>query len=513
MRTKKIRTKIILLSCLICIFSILAATMISHKVLSENIKKQTFGKLEEVSGKYAIEIESWFEIQTRLVNELYDEITYKEDLNKNDLIKYFSYKNKKNKDNIEYYIALPENAFIRDTGIWYPPTNYNTVDRQWYIDATKTQEIALSPPYVDVNHGKIIVTISKAIRKDGETIAVLGSDISIDHIVNIISETKTSFEGYGFLIDDEGNILAHPNKDFLYSNKKGLTNITQIVKEGNKKTNYIDENGIRSIIDYDGIEKYLLYTNLGVTDWDIVLATPVDVVMAPLNKVVNQSIILGIILTIISVILTFILANSISKPITIATKYIEEMATLNISKDIDQDYLNMNNEIGRMFESFQMIVESLRGFLIDLSNLSNRISTFSDELAISSHKSNNYTNEISENLSNIKEGNHGKFKRVTNIILYIDNFINQNNRFIKDNNIINEELLEGQFKVIIEEMQELSIEFNKIKNIEEFETHQISAINELIEEQVLLMEEISSASQCLAELGEELNIYIGKFDR
>jgi len=42
---------------------------------------------------------------------------------------------------------------------------------------------------------------------------------------------------------------------------------------------------------------------------------------------------------------------------------------------------------------------------------------------------------------------------------------------------------------------------------------QVKNTKSMIEKQKNIMEEISSASQCLAELGEELNMYIARFRR
>lgn len=507
---KSIRTKIILLSCLICICSILSATIISYQIVSDNIKQQTFGKLEEISKKHAIEIEGWFSIQARILNELYDEIIYHNNFDKDYLIKYFNFKNQKNSDIKEYYIAFPDNVFVRGFGIWIPDGDYNVIEREWYKKAVESEEIAISSPYVDSNHGEVIVTLSRAIRINNEIVGVLCSDIAIEHIVNIINESIPLEQGYGFLVDNNKYILAHPNKEFLYSKDKGLISVNQIYNDG-ITVKHIGEKEFNSIVDYDGDEKFILYTKLGFTGWDIGLAASVKQVMKPLNRIVEGSITLTIILTIISVILTFLIGNSISKPIKEATNYIEQMAQLDITQDTSEEYLKMKDEIGRMFNAFQMIVKSLRGFLSDLTIISDKISTFSDELAVLSNKSSIDADNIAENLANVAEMNDGQRKKMSRLIESMEDLNDKANKLIVNDSIIKDELLTNQLKSIVQEIEKLTKDFNQTQDIGMFEATQIKNIYSLIDKQTLTMEEISSASQCLAELGEELNVYIAKF--
>lgn len=505
---KSIKTKIILLSCLICIFSIFSATIISYKILSENIKEQTFQNFEHIAEKNAVEIKGWFSVQERLLDELYDEIIYRNDFNQENLIKYFNHKNHKNSDILEYYIAFPDNIFITGSGTWIPDKNYNTVEREWYKKAAQSDKIEISSPYIDANHGDVIVTLSKAIRKDDKVIGVLCSDIAIDHIVNIINDSKPLDYGYSFLIDNNGYVLAHPNKDFLYYKEKGLTSLDQIYND-DITVKQLEDGELKKIKDYDGGEKFIVYTDLKFSGWNIGLVAPVKEVMKPLNKIIVVSVLLSIILTFVSVILTFIFGNSISKPIKAAKNYIEQMSQLDITHDIDKNYLNTEDEIGKMFMSFQMIVDSLREFLKELNNISNKISTFSDELAALSSKSSIEVDNMSENSINMAESYDLKIKRLAKLITSIEDIQDRYHQFIKDASFSDEGF--NEFSLIIQEIQVLNQDLHQMQDLQIFESVQIKTTSSLIEKQTSIMEEISSASQCLAELGEELNIYISKF--
>lgn len=312
------------------------------------------------------------------------------------------------------------------------------------------------------------------------------------------------------MIDNNGNILAHPKKEYLYSKESGLVNIYDAYKVADINTGVANLKEIETVLDYDGIEKYFLYTNLEFMGWNVGFSVPVKEVLEPLKKIVNSSIVLAIILTFISVGLTFILGNSFSKPIKRATYYIEQMAELDIRQDIDERNLKRKDEIGRMFRSFQLIVESLREFLANLRIISDKISTFSGELASSSHKSSIDADNVAETSASIAEISDSQLKKITKIIDSIKGISYKINELI-DNGVIEDNQVLSQLKSIGIEIEDLIKESNNTKYIKIFEADQMKNVTSLTEKQTLLMEQISSASDCLAELGQELNEYIDNF--
>ena len=509
---KSVRTRIIFISCIICILSILSIATISYAILSENIKDQTYKRFEEITEKHAVGISSWFYVQERILDEIYDEIIYRNEFNNDYLIKYFNYKNFRNKDIIEYYIAYNDNMFVTGDGIWLPEGDYKVIEKEWYNIAVNSDKVEISNPYIDANHGKVIVTLSKAIKIEGEIVGVLCSDISIEHIINKINELNHLEYGYSFLVDNSGNVLAHPNEEFLYSKEKGLTNIAQAYSD----VIYLkqsDEGQLKKIIDYDGVKKFLAYKDLGFSGWSIGLTAPVKDVMRPLENNINKTILLAVILIFISIIFSFIFGNSISKPIIAATDYIERMSNLDITQDIEDNYLRIEDEIGRMFISFQMIVNSLREFLMGLSNMSDKISVFSDELAASSYNSNIDIDDLSQSLTNFAELHDGQIIKTNSLIVITNNIKDIVNNLKEKNKAIFDENGGMELGNILQEVEKIGNILKQINELQNVESIQLKNNSLLVNKQAIITEEIASASQCLSELGEELNTYIDKFKR
>ncbi|MBC5857646.1 cache domain-containing protein, partial [Campylobacter jejuni] len=83
--------------------------------------------------------------------------------------------------------------------------------RDWYQEALKTNDIFVTPAYLDINSKQYVITYSKALYKDGKLIGVLGIDILLEDLQNSLAATP----GNTFLFDKENKIFAATDKALL----------------------------------------------------------------------------------------------------------------------------------------------------------------------------------------------------------------------------------------------------------------------------------------------------------
>ncbi|EJJ7410269.1 methyl-accepting chemotaxis protein [Campylobacter coli] len=83
--------------------------------------------------------------------------------------------------------------------------------KDWYQEALKTNDIFVTPAYLDTILKQYVITYSKAIYKDGKIIGVLGVDIPLEDLQNSVANTP----GNTFLFDQKNKIFVATNKELL----------------------------------------------------------------------------------------------------------------------------------------------------------------------------------------------------------------------------------------------------------------------------------------------------------
>ncbi|EAK5277093.1 methyl-accepting chemotaxis protein [Campylobacter jejuni] len=89
--------------------------------------------------------------------------------------------------------------------------NYNATTREWYKGARNSNQIYITPAYIDAFTNEYCITYSKALYKDGKFIGVLGIDILLTSLQDQIARTP----GNTFVFDNKDKIFAATNEALL----------------------------------------------------------------------------------------------------------------------------------------------------------------------------------------------------------------------------------------------------------------------------------------------------------
>jgi methyl-accepting chemotaxis protein len=112
-----------------------------------------------------------------------------------------------------------------------PPADYDPTTRAWYRKPMQAGGAIITAPYVDAGRGDLVVTFAepapRAIGAAGVTgragadpgsaagavDAVLAADVSLAKVVAQVLALRPTPHSYAFLIDHDGRVIAHPQKD------------------------------------------------------------------------------------------------------------------------------------------------------------------------------------------------------------------------------------------------------------------------------------------------------------
>ena len=93
---------------------------------------------------------------------------------------------------------------------WVPPENYDPTRRDWYRAAIEANgELTIVPPYLDAQTGSIIISFCRMLSNGSDVLSV---DLMLDQIQEMISTLQIKGKGYGFIVDENGMIIAHQDE-------------------------------------------------------------------------------------------------------------------------------------------------------------------------------------------------------------------------------------------------------------------------------------------------------------
>lgn len=152
-------------------------------------------------------------------------------------------------------------AYIDGVG-WVPPEGYSATERDWYRIAIEAGgDAALVPPYVDAQTGAVIISISRMLPNSAN---VLSMDVTLNRIQDMMIELKVKGKGYGFIVDENGLIIAHTDYNkrgfYLNNDEAGEDFFNSIVADNSGYFDY----------EYEGV-KNTVFVNKVMDQWYVVI--------------------------------------------------------------------------------------------------------------------------------------------------------------------------------------------------------------------------------------------------
>lgn len=226
----------------------------------------------------------------------------------------------------------------------------------------------ISEPYIDTRTGEMIITISKAFKTLGGAQGVIGTDVSIDYLVELILNTNLGEGVYAFLLDNKGNIVTHPHKEFSPQVETGYKNIGEILNGELKGILEVDDLNLKDkrVTDYDGANRFFFFGDVIESNWKVGIGTPVSNVLGIIHRVLIYTFAVTIAVLLLSVIASIYISNSIAKPIIHTVRIATNIGNLKLKDTIDKKNLKKKDEIGQMYRSFQNIINKLKIFIKDM---------------------------------------------------------------------------------------------------------------------------------------------------
>lgn len=322
-------------------------------------------------------------------------------------------------------------------------------DRQYYYDIFKDDvDYVISDAFIGKFRDLKVFIIAVPIYKDGKKLAALVAPLKLEDISKSLENVKLTSGSFGWLIDKNGLLIAHPNPDFILklnvhdAEEKGFPGFNTIADNMNKNSygigEYHDSN--------QNVDKLLSYVTVPNTPgWRLGITTPVNELFDPLNQqITTLTSIIGLAI-LLSVMLSIAISSRIVKPIISLTNAVNHMSlgqldTIEITNSGDEldtlitSFNNMSLELEDLSKNFEFKVGQRT------KNLS-EMNIYLNELATRDHLTNLYNraflmdlleNYVSETDSNMSNNISDKAKSFGLLFIDLNNFKYYNDTFGHD---------------------------------------------------------------------------------
>ncbi len=185
----------------------------------------------------------------------------------------------------------------------------NILDRVYYKRAMAGESV-VSDPFKSRVDGSMVITFAVPIYNEGETAGVLYATYDADVISTITDQIQLNDSGYTFIINGQGNIIAHKNRQLVYDVENEIQNSSEIEEldmlAGLEKRMIAGESGTGEYI-YNGEKRFMGFCPIENTDWSIAVTAPKNEVFSKLNIVF---VILLVFILTMSFIIAFIMSRT-----------------------------------------------------------------------------------------------------------------------------------------------------------------------------------------------------------
>lgn len=401
---KSLKLKLILIIASLCVTLLVVegiATIKKVKPGYENVLNENYNIQTEYFGSV---IDSWLEDATNtvtstdtVINAMAAEAS--SDSFETNLTRVLAKLNDAHEMSYDVYVQFEDGRLLSGSG-WVPDADYDGRTRDWYTEAAKNKgSFVFSDPYVDMDTGELVVTISKYFQYDRlEGVAVY--DILAGSLLAGIDSLATETNedgGYLFVTTGDGSMIYHPNKEFESTPEKVMTLAdTKIDYQTGAASDDAD-----AIVDYDGKDKYVTARQLEKTDWIIYFVSPAENFDGVVDSLQHYIIVIILVCLFVAVIVAVFSGVMVASPITDASHKVRALGddvkngTADLSKDIKT---RSKDEVGNLVHAVNELKNAMRAIIANINGASDRLVTNVEGLKYAADKSSGNVNAISDTM-------------------------------------------------------------------------------------------------------------------
>jgi methyl-accepting chemotaxis protein len=258
------------------------------------------------------------------------------------------------------------------------PAGFDPRVRPWYKGAQSSNTATLTEPYIDAATGQTIISIATASRKAGESVGVVGGDLSLQTLIDTLSARDFDGMGYAFLVSADGKILVHPDKTLV------MKSLSEAFPKNTPRIRSAD-----SEVEVDGKTRIVTFTaikGLPSVNWYIGLSVDKDKAFSMLSDFRASAVAATIIAVAIIIALLGMLIRILIQPLHVMTRAMADIA--DGEGDLTKRLTIQNNdEFGVLGTAFNRFVERIHTSIREVSSATGQVNEVALRVVAASNSS------------------------------------------------------------------------------------------------------------------------------
>lgn len=272
------------------------------------------------------------------------------------------------------------------------PDGYDPRTRPWYKDALNSSSSSLTKPYIDAATGQMVITIGAPVKKAGQTLGVVGADMTLQTITDSINALNFNGMGYAFLINADGEILVHPDKSLVTKNLKDI--YPQDTPAITTDLSEIQVNGKARIVTFAPVK------GLGSANWYIGLSVDKEQAFAALSEFRTSAIIATVIAVVSIIALLGLLIRLLMQPLHVMTRAMQNIAegegdlTRRLAVESQDEFGILGSAFNRFVERIHTSISEVASATEQLNEVALRVVSASNSSMLNSDEQASRTNSV-----------------------------------------------------------------------------------------------------------------------
>ncbi|QJQ20089.1 methyl-accepting chemotaxis protein [Pseudomonas sp. SK] len=371
----KFRHKILLSACGVVVLAFALFTLYNDYLQRNTIRQNIEASVQQSGALTASSVQNWMSGRILVLENLAQDIAEQgAGDNLAGLIEQPSY----TRNFLFTYLGQANGAFTQRPNAQMP-AGYDPRQRPWYGAAAGAGQTVLTAPYQGAVGG-LMVTIATPVKSkaNGELTGVVGGDVTLDTLVEIINSVDFGGIGHAFLADSNGQVIVSPDKDQVMKNLKDIYPGSNLRVAAGMQD--VTLNGQDRIISFAPV------TGLPSAQWYIGLSIDKDKAYAALGQFRTSAIIAMLIAVAAIGGLLGLLIPVLMRPLTTMGRAMRDIAEG--EGDLTRRLAVQNkDEFGELASSFNRFVERIHASISEVSSATRQVHDLSEKVINASNAS------------------------------------------------------------------------------------------------------------------------------